>query len=489
MSNLNYSNDERTRHRRKKYRKKNKLKRIILFSVLGVILVAGACVFLYFNQALNDPGSLFNHTSVNNYTDKPMDPDINGDSDSPSANSTPKPPSLTGDHVVNVLLLGLDLNYKTYATDGHGGNYHTDSIVVVNINKDKNKVTLISLPRDTLTHVPGVRGIYKLNAAINCGGGKTDAGFKKVCDAASALLGGVNIDYYYAFELDTVKEVGDMIGGVDFNVEMEYDGSSGKHYKKGMQHLDGTGIYDYMRARDNSTTGDKTDKGRMSRGRAILQAVFQKLKSQNMLTQIPGLLYNLNKGLYTNMPLMSSIYLANYAKTINIDDISSFTMPGNEGKDTMALGWRWYFVDQQGRKNLIKQVFGIDVPEQQCVSMDYANWLGDHGFKATRYLATAFDLVQYIKNKGTGTLNSNQTDMYNSLTADYKKVQAAYDAAALSLSKDDSNTMEDAMTDLRNDTLKLADSINYPNNMKWTVNTNQEWCNDPCINEITVNFQ
>ena len=50
-------------------------------------------------------------------------------------------------------------------------------------------------------------------------------------------------------------EIGDLIGGIDYDLDMAYTGSSGRTYQKGYQHLDGTGIYDYMRARRNATSG------------------------------------------------------------------------------------------------------------------------------------------------------------------------------------------------------------------------------------------
>ena len=58
-------------------------------------------------------------------------------------------------------------------------------MIVLSINTKTKKVDLISLPRDTYANIPGVEGIYKLNASIDCGGGwPTAEGFEKVCEAA-----------------------------------------------------------------------------------------------------------------------------------------------------------------------------------------------------------------------------------------------------------------------------------------------------------------
>jgi hypothetical protein len=156
------------------------------------------------------------------------------------------------------------------------------------------------------------------------------------------------------------------------------------------------------------------------------------------------------------------------------------------GKIRSALSWNFYFIDQDARIKLIKQVYEIDVPQQQYVSYQYANWLGDYGFKTIRYLATAFELSQYIQNIGTDTLSLEQQNSYDALEAAYKKAQDAYNTAALTLYDSDNLAMENARDSLRKCTELLAKSINYPNKLSWAVKS--AWYKDPCINEVDVDF-
>ena len=121
----------------------------------------------------------------------------------------------------NLLLLGIDFGDRGYR--GSGGknvfsDCHTDAVLVASLDKTEQRLRLISLPRDTLTYVPGVMGIYKLNAAINCAD-TTDEGLQRIQDAASWLLGGVKIDRYCAVDMNAMIEIGDLIGGVDLDVE------------------------------------------------------------------------------------------------------------------------------------------------------------------------------------------------------------------------------------------------------------------------------
>jgi LCP family protein required for cell wall assembly len=452
---------------------KRKTRRIVLLSVLGVVLVLMIAAGIYIYTAIQHPESLFTSVAPGQ-TKQPIENNAALSAQEPIAESAPK--------IVNILLLGIDQDYKPYASGG--GDYHTDSIIVLAINFDESTVDMISLPRDTFTHVPGIRGIYKLNAAINCGGGKTETGFKKVCESASWMLGGVNIDYYFAFELDAVAEIGDMIGGVDFDVDMAYKGSSGTYYQKGQQHLDGTGIYDYMRARKNAT-GESGDKGRMNRGRDMLMAVFQKLKEQGMLTDVPQLISTLEEGTYTNLTLQQSIALANYAyENIDVDNIGSETM---SGQIRSALGWDFCFIDQEHRTELIKKVYGIDVPAQQFVSYEYARWLDEYGFTTTRYLTTADEVMQYIEAAGIDALDTAQRESFDALKMAHQQTQTAYDTAALKLDSQYNSAMKTQREALRECTEELAKSIDYPGKLSWSVKS--DWYKDPCINEVNVNFQ
>jgi len=74
----------------------------------------------------------------------------------------------TEDRIVNILLLGIDYGYEQsdyISAKDELDDCHTDANVVVSINKTQKTVKLVSLPRDVLSYVPGVKGIYKLNAA------------------------------------------------------------------------------------------------------------------------------------------------------------------------------------------------------------------------------------------------------------------------------------------------------------------------------------
>ncbi len=387
----------------------------------------------------------------------------------------------TAQNVKNILLLGID---KSDASVARGSDYHTDAIMVLAVNFDEKRVDMISLPRDSVTYVPGVKGIYKLNAAINCGGGKTEEGFAKVCEAASWLLGGIRIDHYCAVDMRAMKAIGDAIGGVDFDVEMSYSGDGGKYYK-GFQHLNGTGIMDYLRARRNATV-NSNDLGRTGRQRDLMLAVFNKVMSDSSyLTSILSSVSKLDHAFFTNMSLLDMADYFRFATGLNTQNVGSYVL---EGKYRSALnGWNFTFTDQANRQKVIKKVFGIEVPELKYVSYPYTKWLVDNGFAIVRYLSVAKQLSKEIGKLDVSGFNAEQMEALDTFDSTCEKVQDAFDAAADSMSEKDTEEMIAAGKELRRCGDLLYALFAGMDKPVWA--NGQYWYADRMINEIDVNFR
>ena len=183
-------------------------------------------------------------------------------------------------NILNVAFIGVD--YAEERLSGYGGKaednaFHADVILVLAINFDENRVDMISIPRDTYAKIPGVKGIYKINASLDCGGGlfaENGAGFEKVCDAASWMLGDIPVDYYYAVTMPAVKQLVDAVGGVDYDLELDFK-MQGRTYQKGQQHMDGQAVLDYLRVRKNVVSSG--DNNRVNRQKKMLVALFQSM--------------------------------------------------------------------------------------------------------------------------------------------------------------------------------------------------------------------
>ena len=273
------------------------------------------------------------------------------------------------DNIVNIMLIGVDHAVERDDWSGKSA-FHSDVMLVLSVNTDTNEVSMISLPRDTYAKIPGVDGIYKLNASIDCGGGwPTPEGFQKVCEAASWMLGDIPVQYYYAVDMNAVKGLVEAIGGVDFDLDIDFK-MMGRYYKAGPQHMNGQAVLDYLRVRkpkDILSGGASGDLNRVDRQKRMLVAIFEKLKDTNLIATIPDLLEAFDGNLYTNTTLAQTAGLAAYAyKNISPEDISMYSMGGRYYYG--LFGWNFVVTDQKARVELIKKVYGVDVPEYK----DYA---------------------------------------------------------------------------------------------------------------------
>ena len=392
-----------TQVRGKRAKKKKKKRALwgLLIAVGGLLLAVGG-VFAYL--VLLNPSAQFDGSA------QPVSTEVIGIDDS---NATPAPegpgaptPTPTLDpyevisaqadismmqNIVNVLLIGVDYAEER-ETWGGKHEYHSDVMMVMAINFDENRVDLISLPRDTYAKIPGVKGIYKLNASINCGGGfdaPDGAGFLKTCEAASWMLGGIPVNYYYAVTMPAVKQLVNAVGGVDYNLELSYR-IAGRSYEAGPQHLNGQGVLDYLRVRKNVSSGG--DLNRVNRQKEMLIALFDSMQKQNLILKIPDILGSFDGQLFTNCTLGQTAALTKFAYSLDKNNIGMHSMTGTI---TNIFNWNFCLTDQTNRVKIIKEVYGIDVPRELEYTADYARYRWAD-IIATQYIDTTRPLVDFV---------------------------------------------------------------------------------------------
>jgi LCP family protein required for cell wall assembly len=386
---------------------------------------------------------------------------------------------------LNILLLGIDYGHEGYWGSGHKTSLqecHTDAVLVISVQPDTKKIDFISLPRDTLTYVPGIRGIYKLNAAFNCGTTVRD-GLEKTCKAASWLLGGIKIDDYLAVDMNVMEKLGDAMGGVDFELEMAYN--VGKiHYHKGMQHLDGRGIMDYFRARRNATVR-ANDIGRTGRQRALMAAICEKLKANPaLLAKVIQTAMENAEGFYSDLQLDTEVLAAiPFMLSLKAEDIGSYVMTGKYR--TALKGWNFTFTDQENRQALIRKVFGVEVPPLAYVSYEYTKWLTDAGLKVIHTLSVAEELAAYARTQST--LEAEQQALTDDFLAALKDTKDAFQTAADTMNGNDTKALLAAQKRLKTMGKELATAIKYPDKLPWT--TGKNWYADPYVNEVQLNWR
>ncbi|MFA6494826.1 MAG: LCP family protein [Candidatus Paceibacterota bacterium] len=117
------------------------------------------------------------------------------------------------------------------AGSGHNGAGLTDTIVMAYFNPDKNRLSLISIPRDLW--VSDGTNHFKINEAL--GHNKLDVAFARIGDMTGIVPHG-----YMVIDLDTVRGAVDDLGGVDIVLSQPAtDWVSGYTMAAGMHHLTG----------------------------------------------------------------------------------------------------------------------------------------------------------------------------------------------------------------------------------------------------------
>jgi len=204
-------------------------------------------------------------------------------------------PLMGSDHV-NVVMYG-------YGGPEHkGGNYLSDSIIVLSIDPKAGTTTMIPIPRDLwVAGAAEMPGGGKINEAFADGyvrGGLADAG--RTATAVVARVTGLPITHWIAIDFTGFKAMVDTVGGVtvDNPVAFSYTWNEafyflhkwdGGSFAAGPIFLNGTHALDYARTRYTSVKAESTDFARSVRQQRVLAALRGKLGGGGLSSLGPGL--------------------------------------------------------------------------------------------------------------------------------------------------------------------------------------------------------
>ncbi|MEX1308636.1 MAG: LCP family protein [Eubacteriales bacterium] len=248
----------------------------------------------------------------------------------------------------NILLLGIDENQEREGW----GYFRTDTIIVLNIDFEKNTAAMLSIPRDSLVWITGYGGKARINKAFAEGGGYRGHGFENAIDTVSKMLGGLKIDSYVCVDMEVLKDIVDAIGGVDYYVDHVID-TSDAHLEVGQQHLWGSQVLAYVRQRKG-----QSDIVRIDRQQRMLQAIFTKLKDSKKLVLIPQLYTSVKDDMYTDLTVAQIAALARWAMDFDLDDLTRETV---NGKGVYIGNGSYWAVDQYDLEDTIEDMFGLSV--------------------------------------------------------------------------------------------------------------------------------
>jgi LCP family protein required for cell wall assembly len=238
----------------------------ILIPIVVIIAAIGGYGFYLWNSVQTAATKMHVNVKLKNHTPPKL------------TSSTPQP--------ISILLLGVDER-----TNDVG---RSDSTMVLTANPEKQRMQIVSIPRDTQVTIPG-RGVHKINAAYAYGG-------PALAMQTIENFTGIKLDYYVRINMEALSALVDAVGGVtvyntiDWTDEGYY--KKGFHYTKGNLTLNGPEALGFVRMRHEDPNGDF---GRNQRQREVMTAIVNKAAKIQSIGSYTKILAALGDNVKTNM--------------------------------------------------------------------------------------------------------------------------------------------------------------------------------------------
>ena len=190
-----------------------------------------------------------------------------------------------GEDPISVLIMGVD----TDSADSISG--RTDTLMLMTVNPNTDKSTILSIPRDTYTEIVG-RGVKdKINHAHAFGGASM------AVNTVQNLLD-IPVDYYVSVNMSSMMQIIDAVGGITVTPPLSFS-QDGYTFTQGQAtQMDGAKALSYSRMRKNDPEGDY---GRQLRQRQIIEGTISSVASVNSITNYRSLLGSMSESMRTNM--------------------------------------------------------------------------------------------------------------------------------------------------------------------------------------------
>ncbi|MBO1750967.1 LCP family protein [Actinotalea sp. BY-33] len=208
---------------------------------------------------------------------------------------------------LNILVMGTDTRDGIEEMEGDGeSGQRSDTTIVVHVSADRQRVELVSIPRDSLVEIPsctrsdGSTSYAQSNAMFNSAfvigsqsGETTDAAACTIRTVEQNT--GVRIDEFVVVDMAGFIDMVDALGGVPICLPEPINSPKANNLvlEAGQQTLDGNTALNYARARTGVGL-DGSDTGRINRQQRLIAATANSVLSKNLLTDVPELVRFLN---------------------------------------------------------------------------------------------------------------------------------------------------------------------------------------------------
>ncbi|ALP89363.1 MULTISPECIES: LCP family protein [Clostridium] len=318
--------------------------------------------------------------------------------------SMPKASNPSGNKPVNILLLGMDIGDPNQ--EDNKDIKRTDTIMVVNYNPETDKITTVSVPRDTLIQNNG--NSVKINSAFAIGG------YSRIKTEVEGLLN-VNINYIVKVDYDAFVDIIDAIGGVKMKIErnMIYDDEGQNlhiNFKAGETvKLDGQKAQEFFRWRKNNDGSGfaNGDLDRIQNQQKFIAKVIDKCTNPLIVFRIPKIMSAIGNNVETNMSPFSIIKYGLKFMGVSNNDISMLTAAGTP---KTINGQSFLVFDKNSNKDIISQLASSEVSSQSENGISREN-IKIKILNATKINGLASELKINMNNIGYTKIDTGNTEL------------------------------------------------------------------------------
>ncbi|TQR06265.1 LCP family protein [Psychrobacillus soli] len=318
-----------TTSRQKK--RKTKTRRKILYTILiiSMVLLSGVIVFAT-NLSLQTKNAM---NKIYQPLDREKDPTKEAENKIENAKAE--------DSAFTILLAGIENEEK--AKYGR-----SDVLILATINPKTEKISMVSIPRDSRVYVPDLGYQTKINHSYAFGGiNYTINTLEEVLD--------IPIDYYVSTDFQGFEDIVDTVGGVDVEVPFTFSAQltgslKWKKYTEGPMFLNGNEALAYVRMRKKDPQGDA---GRNIRQKQVIQEIINKATSISNIGNIDNMIKDVGNNVKTNIPSSEYFGLIKTYQNIKSSPIEQLQL---KGYDTLIRGTSYFIIDEESLEEVKRQL-------------------------------------------------------------------------------------------------------------------------------------
>lgn len=269
-----------------------------------------------------------------------------------------------------MLLLGVDKSEgRSEDWGADASNFRSDTIILARIDAPAQKVTLVSIPRDTLVDM-GINGERKINDAYSLGGGDymTDVVEDLVNQRTDVHI---RISAYAEVDFEQFTSIVDAIGGVEVTLPVDVVDDRYAHInlEAGTHLLDGKTALALVRSRHAYDSYGGGDFYRAANQRMVIGAIVKKILSLDAASML-GAVDTLTQSVTTTLSITD---LASLAMQFQNFDVDTSFYTGQAPTESQYVNSVWYeFLDLEGWSEMMDRVDG-GLPPYSDESQDFTH--------------------------------------------------------------------------------------------------------------------